>query len=530
VSLVRRGDRTAFEILYDRHARELLSFARHMLDSPQDAEDAVQSAFASAYRALVADEREVNLRPWLFAITRNACVSILRQRRPTVEMVAATAPRIDPEAQVEQREDLRQALASLLELPERQRTALILAELHGLSHSEIGTVLDVRAEQVKSYVYQARSSLSSERQARGADCLEIREELAVAHGAALLKSHLRRHLRSCPGCRAYSDELARRRRALGLLLPLAPSLALKRRALQATLGRAQDLEAWVAGTSAGASMTGAGAELVGGGANALLVKLLAGMACLAAAGTAVGTSVTSGSATHPRQAARAVGPGVHARPRLAVSAGPAAAPGPTAPSSPRVEPPPAGRGPTGVGSHPPAPAIDRQQPPAAPGSNGSEHSGAKGQEVNNRDEEPRGSAATNGEQPPNGEQPRGKSEGAQGKSEEPHGRGEEPHRKAEEPHGNTEESHTNAEEPHGKAEEPHGKSEEVRGQGTSEAPQAHGSGKSEQPHGKSEEARGGGGGRAEQPHGAGEEPHGHAEEAPPRGKSEEAPLPNHHHP
>jgi len=487
VSLVRRGDRTAFEILYDRHARELLSFARHMLDSPQDAEDAVQSAFASAYRALVADEREVNLRPWLFAITRNACVSILRQRRRTVEMVAATAPRTDPEAQVEQREDLRQALASLLELPERQRTALILAELHGLSHSEIGTVLEVRAEQVKSYVYQARSSLSSERQARGADCLEIREELAVARGAALLKSHLRRHLRSCPGCRAYSDELARRRRALGLLLPVAPSLALKRRALQATLGRVQDVETWVAGTTAGASMTGASAELVGRGANALLVKLLAGMACMAAAGTAVGTSVTNGSATHRRHAAQAAAPGGRARPRLAAAVGPATAPGPTPPGSPRVEPPQASHGPTGVGSHPPALAVDRQQPPAVPGSNGSEHSSAKGQEANNGGEEPRGSAARTGEQP------RGKSEGVQGKSEEPHGRSEEPHGNAEEPHGNAEEQHGKAEgkseEPHGKAEEPHGKSEEARGQGTSEEPQAHGSGKSEEPHGYREGAQ-----------------------------------------
>lgn len=515
MSLVRRGDRTAFEILYDRHARELLAFARHMLDSPQDAEDAVQSAFASAYRALVADEREVNLRPWLFAITRNACVTILRQRRPTVEMVAATAtaPRTDPEAQVEQREDLRQALASLLELPERQRTALILAELHGLSHSEIGTVLEVRAEQVKSYVYQARSSLSSERQARGADCLEIREELAAARGAALLKSHLRRHLRSCPGCRAYSDDLACRRRALGLLLPVAPSLALKRRALQATLGRAQDVETWVAGTTAGASMTGAGAELVGGGANALLVKLLAGMACLAAAGTAVGTSVTSGSATHPQQAAQAAGRGGLARLRLAASVGPATAPGPTPPSSPRVEPPQAGHGPTGVGSHPPAPAVDRQQPRVAPSSNGGEQGATKSQEADNGGEEPHGSAARTGEQP------RGKSEGVQGKSEEPHGRSEEPHGNAEEPHGKAE---GKSEEPHGKAEEPHGKSEEARGQGTGEEPQAHGSGKSEEAHGKSEEARGNGGGRVEEPHGTGEQPHGHREETPPRGNSEEA--------
>src|ERR1700732_4659068 len=85
MNFVRRGDSTAFEILYDRHASELLSFCVYMLASRQDAEDAVQATFAAAYRALNADGRELVLRPWLFAVARNACLSILRKRRPVVE-------------------------------------------------------------------------------------------------------------------------------------------------------------------------------------------------------------------------------------------------------------------------------------------------------------------------------------------------------------------------------------------------------------------------------------------------------------
>src|ERR1700676_3760047 len=71
MSFVRRGDATAFEILYDRHASELLSFCVYMLGSRHDAEDALQATFASAFRALNADSRDVVLRPWLFTIARN---------------------------------------------------------------------------------------------------------------------------------------------------------------------------------------------------------------------------------------------------------------------------------------------------------------------------------------------------------------------------------------------------------------------------------------------------------------------------
>jgi RNA polymerase sigma factor (sigma-70 family) len=298
VALVRRGDLTAFEILYDRHARELLVFCSYILDSKHDAEDAVQSTFASAYRALMADERRVDLRPWLFSIARNASLSILRKRRPTTEIHEAAVAGEDPAVQAEQRENLRQVVATMLDLPERQRTALVLAELHGLSHGEIGTVLGIPAERVKSYIYQARSSLISERVARSVDCAEIRMELSTARGAALLKGKLRRHLRSCEGCRDYAAELSRQRGQLGILLPLAPTLALKRRVLDAAAGNAPGAGTCMGGATVGASVAGTTAELAGTGAKALVAKLLIGVAGVGV-GTGAGTLALSTAATSP---------------------------------------------------------------------------------------------------------------------------------------------------------------------------------------------------------------------------------------
>lgn len=296
VSLVRRGERAAFEALYDRHAAALLSYSYFMLGSREDAEDAVQSTFASAYRALLRDERHVDLRPWLFAIARNACIGILRKRRPQdgerIEQVAGE----DLFARVERRESLRRLLAGMLALPERHRTALLLAELHGHSQREIGHVLGVSPATVKSYIFQARTTLASELVAREAACEEIREELADARGAALLRGRLRRHLRSCADCRAYAEQRSRERRALGALMPLLPTLALKRRVLDTTAGQAAGLGA--AGTAGLGATLGGAVELGGAGAKTLLAKLLIGATGLAASAGA-GTLALDAASSAP---------------------------------------------------------------------------------------------------------------------------------------------------------------------------------------------------------------------------------------
>ena len=306
VGAIRGGDPVAFEVLYERHARELYSFCAYMLRSRHDAEDAVQATFASAYRALRANRRQVNLRPWLFAIARNACVSIQRRRRPTVELNGEPALGPDPVRELELREEVRVLIADLGTLPERQRTALVLTELHGLSQSEIAGVLGVRTEQVKAYVYQARSNLISERRARDTDCHQIREELATARGATLLKGGLRRHVRSCADCRVYAGAVARQRRQLAALLPLVPSLVLRHRTLEDVLGVGAADPATYAGAAVGAPVAGAAFEFAGGGIKALAVKLAAALAAVgASAGVGVSELVPHGGSQVPAAIAHA---------------------------------------------------------------------------------------------------------------------------------------------------------------------------------------------------------------------------------
>ena len=226
VELLRGGSEAAFEALYARHHRGVLSFCRHMLGSREEAEDAVQHTFLAVYQDLLGSSKDVQLRPWLYAIARNRCLSALRARRERVdELLEPSTDHLSVE--VEHRHELRALLGDLAELPDDQRAALVLAELGDLSHDEIGVALGCRREKVKALVFQARSSLIASRTARELPCEEVRQHLANLRGGSLRRNSLRRHVRACAGCREYQEQVRAQRRALALILPVVPSVGLK---------------------------------------------------------------------------------------------------------------------------------------------------------------------------------------------------------------------------------------------------------------------------------------------------------------
>ena len=103
----------------------------------------------------------------------------------------------------------------------------MLFELGGMSQAEIGRAIGVPAGKVKALVFQARTELMAERDARSTPCETIREELAVARGGALRRGPLRRHLRNCAPCEAYRIAVAEQRAGLASILPVDPALGLK---------------------------------------------------------------------------------------------------------------------------------------------------------------------------------------------------------------------------------------------------------------------------------------------------------------
>lgn len=211
VTLVRQGVPTAFEALYDRHHRALLSFSRQLLGDHAEAEDVVQHSFLAAYNDLTSSDKPILLRPWLFTIARNRCLSVLRARRehPRAELEHMSAE--EPATEFQRRQDLRDLLGDLRKLPAEQAQALVLAELQALSHREIAEQIGVPREKVKALVFQARTSLQASRAARETACTEIRQLLLTGSGGALRRGNLRRHLGECQGCREFRNQLGEQR-------------------------------------------------------------------------------------------------------------------------------------------------------------------------------------------------------------------------------------------------------------------------------------------------------------------------------
>jgi len=266
--MVRAGNSGAFDTIVDRYQARLLGFCRQMIGSTEDAEDVLQEVFVNAYKAMMADNREINLRPWLYRIARNRSLNHLRKPRAVAQESMDMVPMVDAASTAEKvhnREEFRQLLQDVTKLPETQRAALLLREIDALSYEEIAEAMDTTVPSVKSLLVRARISLAEASQARMLTCGEVRVELAeAAEGLTKASGPVRRHVRDCEECQAFRKQLRSDNKALAALMPVGPLVALKG-AIAAKLG----LSGGAAGTgAAGTGAAGAGAGAAGASAGA----------------------------------------------------------------------------------------------------------------------------------------------------------------------------------------------------------------------------------------------------------------------
>lgn len=154
------GDHEAFAELVRRHRDRLWAVALRTLGDREEAADALQDALVSAYRRAGSFRGEAAVTTWLHRVVVNACLDRVRRRnaRPTVALPERELPdHRDAHASTETAVDVRAALGRL---PEHQRQALVLVDMHGLSVSEAAQVLDVAEGTVKSRCARGRAALA----------------------------------------------------------------------------------------------------------------------------------------------------------------------------------------------------------------------------------------------------------------------------------------------------------------------------------------------------------------------------------
>ena len=279
---VSAGDERAFAVVYERYHQILYRYCRSILRDDADAEDALQSTFAAAFAALRAGHRDAPIRPWLFRIAHNESISALRRRRPAFELSQAPErPTSSIEDQVDERAQVSVLVRDLHQLTDRQRSALVLRELSGLSHQEIAIALGTSVGAAKQTIFEARQSLFEFAEGRAMACHEIRRTVSDADGRTLRSRRVRAHLRECQGCAAFAAAIPSRTGELRALAPALPGTA-----AVGLLGR-------IAASSAGRG-SGAGLARLTAGAVAKTASAGAGLGANALAGVAVVATATAG--------------------------------------------------------------------------------------------------------------------------------------------------------------------------------------------------------------------------------------------
>jgi RNA polymerase sigma-70 factor (ECF subfamily) len=171
---VKRGDRAAFAELVGKYKQPLFNFVFRTLRDETETEDVAQNTFLQVWKSRARYERTAKFSTWLFTIARNLCLNEIRRRsrHPADSLEEIHAEHEDqPSRQYEDKkiflptenalhgELARKIEEALAELPENQRTAILLCRQDELSYEEIAEVLDCSLSATKSLIHRGRETL-----------------------------------------------------------------------------------------------------------------------------------------------------------------------------------------------------------------------------------------------------------------------------------------------------------------------------------------------------------------------------------
>jgi RNA polymerase sigma-70 factor (ECF subfamily) len=164
--LIRRyvgGDRSAFGVLVERHERRVYNLALRMTGREEDARDATQEAFLTAFRKLSSFRGEAAFTTWMHRVTINACYDLLRKRRRAPLLDRLPDHEIEPPPAPDHAEATIAAIdvqRAIMEVPEDFRAVLLLHDVQDLAYEDIALALDIPIGTVKSRLHRGRVALA----------------------------------------------------------------------------------------------------------------------------------------------------------------------------------------------------------------------------------------------------------------------------------------------------------------------------------------------------------------------------------
>ena len=298
VQAVRDGDDSAFETLYQRYFPRISSFVCSMLHDAARCEDVAQEAFLSALRRMRSTDAEINFKPWIYQIARNAAIDAYRRNSHAVEVSmdaddglrASDRTRLvgldgGPDSALVTKERLTHLQGAFDELSDVHTRVLVMRELEGMSYREIGKELKLTRPAVESALFRARRRLENEyvELSEGRRCEAMRQtmmRMAAGTHKGAEEHRLARHARRCHDCRRRAREMGiEPLTSLGTLRQKAAALLpipwLFRRGgdeggvitgLFSTGANAAPLAERAAALVAAVALVGAGGAALGGGA------------------------------------------------------------------------------------------------------------------------------------------------------------------------------------------------------------------------------------------------------------------------
>ncbi len=155
-----------FKSIYNEYAKLVYNLSLHYLKNQEDAQEATQDVFVKIYKKIEGFNNKSSLKTWIYRITINHCLDVIKSKNRKLRTLFSREyednDKIDfdhPGIKIESKEAVERIMGAIGELPENQKTALILKSIEGLSQKEIAEILSIKEKALESLLSRARANL-----------------------------------------------------------------------------------------------------------------------------------------------------------------------------------------------------------------------------------------------------------------------------------------------------------------------------------------------------------------------------------